>query len=113
MIHTMDLAPIPFAMIESGKKTIELRLYDEKRQKMKVGDKIEFVNTKNGKKLKAKILGLNIFPSFEKLYANLPLLDCGYTEETLEAASYRDMEIYYSPERQKMYGVVGIKIELC
>ena len=30
MTHTMNLDPAPFTMIESGKKTIELRLYDEK-----------------------------------------------------------------------------------
>ena len=109
----MDLDPAPFAMIASGKKTFELRLYDEKRQKIKVGDEICFVNTQNGSKLRAKVLGLNLFPSFEALYASLPLLECGYTEKTLPAASPKDMEVYYSPERQKMYGVVGIKIELC
>lgn len=32
-------------MIKSGEKTIELRLFDEKRQCIKVGDEIEFVNT--------------------------------------------------------------------
>lgn len=113
MIHTMNLDPAPFAMIATGKKSYELRLYDEKRQKIKVGDEIGFVNTENGRKLRAKVLGLNIFPSFEALYASLPLLECGYTEETLPTASPKDMEAYYSPERQKMYGVVGIKIKLC
>ncbi len=113
MKHTMNIAPVPFAMMESKQKTIELRLNDEKRQKIKVGDKIDFVNAENGNKLRAKVLGLSIFPSFEALYNALPLLECGYTEETLPTASPKDMEFYYSPEEQKMYGVVGIKIELC
>lgn len=30
--HIMKLKPSPFEMIRSGKKTIELRLYDEKRK---------------------------------------------------------------------------------
>ena len=33
--------------IRNGNKTIELRLYDEKRQKISVGDVIKFVNSKN------------------------------------------------------------------
>ncbi len=109
----MALAPAPFAMIASGKKTIELRLYDEKRQKIKVGDEILFVNTGNEKEVRAKVLGLNIFPSFAELYAALPLLRCGYTEETLATASPKDMEKFYSPERQRQYSAVGIEIELC
>lgn len=109
----MELDPAPFAMIESRKKTIELRLYDEKRQKVKVGDEILFVNRNNGKELRAKVLGLNIFPSFAELYAALPLLRCGYTEETLPTASPKDMEKFYPPERQRQYCAVGIEIELC
>ena len=43
----MNLAPSPFEMIKSGAKTIELRLYDEKRRAVKVGDTIEFTNTES------------------------------------------------------------------
>lgn len=32
----------PFERIKNGTKTIEFRLYDEKRKQIKVGDKIEF-----------------------------------------------------------------------
>ena len=49
----MKLNPAPFAMIKSGKKTIELRLFDEKRQQIKAGDAIEFTNTANGEKIRA------------------------------------------------------------
>ena len=31
MLHEMTLFPRPYASIVSGQKTIELRLYDEKR----------------------------------------------------------------------------------
>ena len=46
--HEMKLHSSPFEMIKSGKKTIELRLYDEKRQLIKEGDIIIFTNTSNG-----------------------------------------------------------------
>ena len=42
MRYQMKLRSQPFEMIRSGKKTFELRLYDEKRQQIKVDDEIEF-----------------------------------------------------------------------
>jgi len=51
MKHTMKLRPNPFRMILCGEKTYELRLYDEKRQCIKIGDKIVFVNTKTDEPL--------------------------------------------------------------
>ena len=41
-----------------------------------------------------------MFASFDALYQNLPLLECGYTEETIRTASPSDMEAYYSKEKQ-------------
>ena len=40
MLHKMKLNETPFEKMKSGTKTIEFRLYDEKRQKIKVGDQI-------------------------------------------------------------------------
>ena len=40
MKHYINLNPEPFEMIRSGKKTIELRLNDEKRKTISVGDTI-------------------------------------------------------------------------
>ena len=45
--HIMRLNPIPMENIRNGNKIIELRLYDEKRRKIAVGDTIKFVNSKN------------------------------------------------------------------
>ena len=42
MLHKMKLNESPFERIKNGTKTIEFRLYDEKRQQVKIGDKIEF-----------------------------------------------------------------------
>ena len=110
--HEMQLQPEPFAMIKSGSKTIELRLYDEKRRKIQIGDTILFTNTENGEHLSVRVLALSVFDSFEELYRNLPLLKCGYTEEDIASASPDDMDAYYSKEKQKEYGVVGITIVL-
>lgn len=44
MNHKMSLRNKPFNSIKSGTKTIELRLYDEKRKLISVGDIITFTN---------------------------------------------------------------------
>ena len=111
--HTMNLTPSPRHMIREGKKTIELRLYDEKRKAISVGDTITFLNTEDATDtLMVKVKELYIFDSFDDLYQNLPLLECGYTDDDIATASPTDMEMYYSKEKQTQYGVVGIKIAL-
>ena len=113
MKHVMKLHSAPFEMIQSGRKTIELRLYDEKRRLISVGDEIEFVNSSDPTaSLCCRVIALHKFASFEELYGNLPLLKCGYTEDDISVATPSDMDIYYSKEKQKQYGVIGIEIEL-
>ena len=106
----MNLNPTPYEMIKNGLKTIELRLFDEKRQKIKPGDTIVFTNTETGEKLFTTVLNLHCFQDFEKLYQTFPLLQCGYGEEDVAQAEPSDMEQYYSIEEQKKYGVVGIEL---
>lgn len=110
MIHNIKLNDAPFKMIKNGEKTIELRLYDEKRRKIKVGDTICF-KTKTDK-LTATVKALHTFHNFEELYAALPLDKCGYTADELATASPDDMLEYYSKEQIEKYGVVGIEIEI-
>lgn len=106
----MKLQPAPFEMIKSGAKTIELRLYDEKRQQIKAGDRIVFTNTATKEILNTCVVKLHWFDNFEELYNSLPLLQCGYTAEDVNHAHPSDMEPYYSVEEQKKYGVVGIEL---
>lgn len=112
MIHIMNLNPEPFEMICSGQKTIELRLNDEKRRLIKVGDWIEFTQTETGEKLFAEVIAIHKFDSFAELYQKLPLLKCGYTEADITTAKPEDMNLYYTPEQQRKYGVLGIEIKV-
>ena len=113
MEFTMKLNSLPFEMIESGRKTIELRLYDEKRRKISVGDNIRFMLADDeSKTLIARVKELYVFPSFEELYKALPLNECGYSTDNVIHASPKDMQKYYTPEQERKYGVVGIKIEV-
>ncbi len=112
IVHHMKLESSPFEMIRSGKKTIELRLLDEKRKKIKVGDQIVFECVQSGETLRVEVLQLHPFHSFEELYAALPLDQCGYSSDTIKNASASDMDKFYTKEQILKYGVVGIEIKL-
>ncbi len=107
----MQLRPQPFDAILRGEKTIELRLYDEKRRQIRVGDTILFMQTETHSQMRCRVSALHLFPDFQTLYATLPLLQCGYTEETIESARPEDMRQYYGQEQETHYGVEGIALE--
>jgi len=110
MKHEMKLHDDPFQLIKLGTKTIELRLLDEKRSLINIGDSIEFTNRLTNEKIIVMVKGLHKYSSFEELYKNFNKVLLGYKED--EEANPKDMEQYYSKEEQNNYGVVGIEIEL-
>ena len=107
----MKLYQSPFDKISNGSKTIELRLNDEKRQKINVGDIIEFHNYNDDSKIiKTKVKALHKYSDFYQLYSNFDKVSMGYNQD--EIANPADMEEYYSKENIKKYGALGIEIEL-
>lgn len=109
MIHEMRLHKEPFEKIKQGTKTIEIRLYDEKRQLVKVGDKIDFISRENGEIFSTQVIALHFFPTFSDLYKHFDKISLGYNEN--ETANPNDMTKYYTKEEQDKYGVVGIEIK--
>lgn len=113
MEHYMNLNKEPFDRVAQGSKTIELRLNDEKRQRIRVGDSIVFsLNGQADRRIRAEVTALYPFASFDDLFRSLPLSACGYTQEELASADPRDMRLYYSEEAEKRYGVLGIGLRL-
>lgn len=113
MRHKMKLNPDPFERIASGRKTIELRVYDEKRQKVNIGDEIEFTEISElNRKVVVKVVGLLKYQSFEELYKSIDLTRLGHALDEISSDNYKDMEAYYSLDEQRQYGVLGIEIEL-
>ncbi|MBO5143507.1 MAG: ASCH domain-containing protein [Clostridia bacterium] len=110
MTHEMKLQEAPFTSIKAGTKTIEMRLYDEKRKKISIGDEIVFTNVANGEIIKTKVLALHCFASFDELYKAFDKVKLGY--EPNEDANPEDMKKYYDVEEMKENGVVGIEIQL-
>ena len=110
MKHEMRLHNEPFELIKSGIKTIELRLYDEKRQQIQVGDEIEFTNRSTDEQILTKVIAMHIYSSFADLYRDYDKRSLGYKDD--EEAKAEDMEMYYSKEEQDKYCVVGIEINI-
>ena len=109
MKHEMKLNNEPFECIKNGTKTIELRLNDENRKLLTVGDYIEFTNKVTNEKLLVEVIDLFKYNSFEELYKHFNKIEMGYSIN--EEANPKDMENYYSKEEQEKYGVLGIKIK--
>ena len=100
----------PFEKIKSGTKTIEMRLNDEKRQLIKVGDFIKFINRVTEEEMVTLVKGLYYYESFDELYKHFDKISIGYDLE--DDADPNDMSQYYSNEDIENYGVVGIEIEV-
>lgn len=100
-----------FNSIKQGTKTIEMRLFDEKRQQYNVGDILIFKKRPDEKEiLQAKIINLHKANSFADLYKKFNKVKLGYSET--ESANPEDMLEFYSAEDQQKYGVIGIEIAL-
>ena len=109
MLHKMKLQEDPFERIKSGTKTVEFRLYDEKRRTIQIGDEIEFSKLPElQEKLLVKVIDLYKEESFEKLFKKVFVGED--KEKIIEKA--KSMNRFYTPEQEKEYGVVGIKIEI-
>lgn len=107
MLYKMKLDKSPFERIKNGTKTIEFRLYDEKRKQIKVGDQIEFSKLPDlQEKLIVNVIELYREDTFEKLFRKL------YTDEEEIKRRIKSIYKYYSIEKEEQYGVVGIKISL-
>ena len=110
MEHQMKLNPVPFENIKIGAKDIEMRLNDEKRKLVKVGDYIRFTNIETGEILTTLVIARYEYPTFEGLYVSFDKTRLGYLPD--ETAKSEDMAQYYSKEEISKYGVVGLEIQL-
>ena len=112
MKHEMKLQPEYYNFILNGTKRIEIRLFDEKRQQIKIGDIIKFLKEPDlNESFNAKVTGLLRYNSFEDMFKDFDisiLSDKSMTKEQLIAV----LEQFYTKEKQEQYGVLGIRIEL-
>lgn len=112
MEHEMKLQPEYYNFIVNGTKRIEIRLYDEKRQQIKIGDVIKFLKEPElNDSFNAKVICLLRYNSFEEMFNDFDisiLSDESMTKDELISV----LEQFYTKEKQEKYGVLGIRIEL-
>ena len=110
MKHGMNLQSKYFDYIKNGTKRIELRIFDEKRQKIRLGDIIEFTNP-DGEMLAVKVVGLLRYGSFEDLFKDFDI--AVLADESMTKRELLDvLNGFYPLEKQNEMGVVGIRVEV-
>lgn len=109
----MRLFKEPFFRIKEKKKIIEVRLFDEKRQKISIWDEIEFSLIDNPEeKILAKVVGLSRFKFFKDLYSGFHYSLFGHPHGTTLSEQLKDIFECYTKEDEKKYGCLAIHIEL-
>lgn len=112
MEHEMKLQPEYYNYILNGTKRIEIRIFDEKRQQIKIGDTIKFLKEPElNETFNAKVVGLLRYNSFKEMFNDFDisiLSDKSMTKEEL----INVLGQFYTKEKQEKYGVLGIRIEL-
>ncbi len=107
----MNLYNDNFQYIKNGTKRIEIRLNDEKRKSICIGDYIEFENLNTTDKILVRVIALLNYETLEDL-----INDCKM-EVLMNKSTTKDEVInifnnIYSIEKQKKYNILGIKFEI-
>ncbi len=106
----MSLQSEPFEKIRDGKKTIELRLFDEKRKTIQLGDSIEFQKQPEKQEtIRAEVVALLRYKTFSELFDDFPIEDFGDTDRI---SLLENVHTFYTPEQEQKETVLGIKIKL-
>ena len=111
MEHELKLQPRYYEYILNGSKDIEIRLYDEKRQKINIGDTIIFKKEPElNESFKVKVVGLLRYENFDGLFNDFTI-DRLADKSMKKSELLEELEKFYTKEKQKEYGVLGIRIE--
>ncbi len=101
-----------FKIVKCGTKHIEVRLNDEKRRNLKIGDNLIFINRSNeDKKIIAVIKGLKYFDNFNDLANSYDIAEI-YKKDSTTNEFLELLEKFYSKEEIEKYGVVAIDFEM-
>ncbi len=110
MLHIMGLQEKYYDYIQNGTKEYEIRLNDEKRQKMNTGDFIAFQKEPERKDtFLVEIADKEYYQNFKELFHFIPM-DKLADESTSNDSLLADLEEFYPMEQQKEYGTVAIKL---
>ena len=100
-----------FDIVREGIKDVEVRLNDEKRRQLKVGDKLIFINRGNEEEtISAVVKNLVYFKDFVEVTKSYEMKRI-YLEDTSLDEYLELMNKFYSDEDVEKYGVVAIEFD--
>ena len=103
----MHLESEIYNLVNNNIKDIEIRINDEKRRKLKIGDIITIINRGNNDTFKVKITNLEYFPSFNDCINNYDLKRL-YNDKITKVELLNLLYKFYTKEEENKYGVVAI-----
>lgn len=110
-MFTCHLDADVFEVVEKGIKNVEVRVNDEKRRRMKIGDEIIFLKRPLEKEsIVTKIVGLKVYSNFNELVKDYEI-ERLYLKEFTKEQFVELLGRFYSDEDQNKYGVVAIEFE--
>lgn len=111
-VNVMHLDPRQFDLLKCGIKTIEVRLLDEKRKKIKAGDAVYFVrNSQRLQVLKTEVLSVHTYASFDEVYSTFDVAALGFRGATMMEYLENFYSIY-SDEEEYRCGVVAFQVKV-
>lgn len=108
----VHLHPEIFELVGEDIKDVEVRVNDEKRRKLKIGDTLLFVNRGNEEEtIRVEVMDLIYYSSFEDVTKVFPM-ERIYKAGVSVSDYIALMNQFYSQEEIKKYGIVAIKFRM-
>lgn len=107
----VHLHPEVFEIVGAGVKDVEIRVNDEKRRKLSVGDTLVFLKRPDEvQKIYARVTKLVYFKDFLEVVQSYPM-ERIYLKDTTSEEYVTLMKKFYSDEEVSKYGVVAIEFQ--
>ena len=108
MKYTMKSNYISFNKMKNNECYVEVRVFDKKRQQLKIGDVIEFVNSRTQEKLLTQLRGIAIFENFEDMVDYLTPQLLGYDNKDELMLRFKRL---YPADMVSKFNLVGLFVK--
>jgi len=109
VLHEMRLRREPFEAIKDGVKSVEMRLYDEKRRAIQPFDQIRFTCEESSESLTREVCGIHVYPDFDALTAEFDPSELGFPSLTRDRiCNY--LAQFYTPDQIRTHGALAIRL---
>lgn len=110
-MHTIKVKEKYFSLIKNKEKIYEVRLLDDKRKQIKIGDIIKiFKEPLMQEYLEARVEDLLFFKSFNQMANSLPAKQIGFNGQGVQEIVNEYYKFYTTQDEQK-FGIVAIKLK--